>query len=277
MRRIALAVMGVGLVAGADEPKRDAGDDRGRLQGSWTMASVVLDGMAVPKEYARTGRLEVDGDRYAVTLGVTIASTFRLDATKEPRQIDFTFTDGPQKGQTVRGIYEIVGETYRLCRGLRPEVERPREFDSPPDSGLMLVVWKRAQPAGGDKKTAIREELARFEGSWRFDSVEAEGKPVPIESFKGIRLVLKGDHFTMAIPEATHEGSYAVDPTARPKTIDVTFTEGPEKGKTSYGIYELEGDTYKVCIGLTGKPRPTEFASKPGSGHVLEVLKREKP
>jgi uncharacterized protein (TIGR03067 family) len=68
-----------------------------------------------------------------------------------------------------------------------------------------------------------------------------------------------------------------VHPSAHPKTIDVTFTEGPEKGKSSYGIYELEGDTYRVCIGLTGKPRPTDFASTPGSGHVLEVLKREKP
>jgi uncharacterized protein (TIGR03067 family) len=277
MRRIALLAVGVGMLAGAGEPKRDAGDDRDRLQGSWTMASVVLDGMAVPTEYAKTGRLEVDEDRYAVTLGVTIASTFRLDEMQSPRQIDFTFTDGPQKGQTVRGIYEIDGDTYRLCRGLRPEIQRPGKFDSPPDSGLMLVVWKRAQPAGKDKETAIREELARFEGSWRFDSVELEGKAEAIEAFKGIRLVLKGDHFTMAIPNASHEGTYTVDPTARPKTIDVTFTDGPEKGKTSYGIYELEGDTYKVCIGLTGKPRPTEFASKPGSGHVLEVLKREKP
>jgi uncharacterized protein (TIGR03067 family) len=275
--RIALLALGVGLLAGADEPKRDAGDDRDRLQGSWTMVSVVIDGMAVPGEYARTGRLEVAGDRYAVTLGVTIASTFRLDSTKTPRQADFTFTDGPQKGQTVRGIYEIDGATYRLCRGLRPEVERPGQFDCPADSGRMLVVWKRAQQAGGDKEAAIREELARFEGSWQFDSMEAEGKAVPLESFKGIRLVLKGDRFTMTEPVATYGGTYTVDPIARPKTIDVTFTEGPEKGKTSYGIYELDGDTYKVCIGLVGKPRPTEFASKPGSGHVLEVLKREKP
>jgi uncharacterized protein (TIGR03067 family) len=141
----------------------------------------------------------------------------------------------------------------------------------------LLAGSDEPKQAGGDKETAIREELARFEGSWRFDTVEIEGKAVAIEPFKDIRLVLKGDHFAMVVPQASHEGSYTVDPTVRPKTIDVTFSDGPEKGKTSYGIYELEGDTYKVCIGLTGKPRPAEFASKPGSGHVLEVLKREKP
>jgi uncharacterized protein (TIGR03067 family) len=144
MGRFALLAVGVLLLTGADEPKQDAGDDQRRLQGSWMMASVVLDGMAVPAEYAKTGKLEVEGDRYSVTLGVTIASTFRIDSTKRPRQVDFTFTDGPQKGQTVRGIYEIDGETYRLCRGLRPEIERPGQFDSPPNSGLMLVVWKRS-------------------------------------------------------------------------------------------------------------------------------------
>jgi uncharacterized protein (TIGR03067 family) len=31
--------------------------------------------------------------------------------------------------------------------------------------------------------------------------------------------------------------------------IDVTFKEGPEKGKTRRGIYVLEGDTHKICFG----------------------------
>jgi len=42
-------------------------------------------------------------------------------------------------------------------------------------------------------------------------------------------------------------------------------------------IYELEGDTYKVCMALEGHPRPTEFVTRPGNGHVFEILKREKP
>jgi uncharacterized protein (TIGR03067 family) len=277
MRTIALLGVAVGLLTGADQPNKEPNDDRGRLQGTWTMVSVVLDGMAVPEEYAKNGRLEVEGECYRVTLGVSSTSTFRLDPTKSPKQVDFTFTDGPQQGQTLRGIYEIDSATYRLCRALRPDVERPGQFASPPDSGLMLVVWKRSQPNAAGKPAAIQAELGRFEGSWRFDSVESEGKAIPLDQFKNVHLVLKGDTFRMVVPEATFGGRYAIDPTAHPKTIDVTFTEGPEEGKSSYGIYELDGDTYKVCMGLTGKPRPTEFASKPGSGHVLEVLKREKP
>jgi hypothetical protein len=55
------------------------------------------------------------------------------------------------------------------------------------------------------------------------------------------------------------------------------FTQGPEKGNTSYGIYELAGDDWKLCLTIAGKKRPTEFAAKPKSGHGFEVLKREKP
>jgi hypothetical protein len=54
-------------------------------------------------------------------------------------------------------------------------------------------------------------------------------------------------------------------------------TEGPEKGNTSLGIYELQGDDLKLCLTITAKDRPTEFAAKPKSGHGFEVLKREKP
>jgi len=68
-----------------------------------------------------------------------------------------------------------------------------------------------------------------------------------------------------------------VDVAKKPKQLDITFTDGPDKGKTTLAIYELEDDTYKVCIDVGEKGRPTEFASKKGSGHVLQVLKREKP
>src|ERR1035438_4874 len=73
---------------------------------------------------------------------------------------------------------------------------------------------------------------------------------------------------------AQYEGTMVVDPTAAPKTFDVKFHKGPEKGKTSLGIYELHGKTWKICIGLTGVKRPTRFAAEPGTGHALETLMR---
>ena len=36
--------------------------------------------------------------------------------------------------------------------------------------------------------------------------------------------------------------SDVVDPTAEPKTIEISFTDGPQAGKVSKGIYEIEKD-----------------------------------
>ncbi len=51
-----------------------------------------------------------------------------------------------------------------------------------------------------------------------------------------------------------------------------------DQGKVKLqGIYEVNGDTYRYCIAPAGKDKPNEFSSKEGSGHILMVLKREKP
>jgi uncharacterized protein (TIGR03067 family) len=130
---------------------------------------------------------------------------------------------------------------------------------------------------GGDTSEDTKKELEKFRGTWKYVSMEADGMKVALEPLTGIKLVLDGDKFTQTDPQATYRGTFSVSVKTRPKTIDVIFTEGPEKGKIFKGIYELEGETYKACLAVPGRERPKEFASKPGSGHVLSVLKREKP
>jgi uncharacterized protein (TIGR03067 family) len=120
------------------------------------------------------------------------------------------------------------------------------------------------------------KEYARFDGIWKFASIHVAGKSLPAEAFKDSRLILRGNRWTLKEADSSTGGTYKVDVSRKPRHIDVTFTEGPEKGKTMLGIYELDGDTYRVCFALGGKDRPTAFASKPGSQQILEVLKRQK-
>jgi hypothetical protein len=42
------------------------------------------------------------------------------------------------------------------------------------------------------------------------------------------------------------------------------------------GIYELDGDTWKICLGLAGMSRSTDFVTTPGSKHPLETLRRRR-
>ena len=66
-------------------------------------------------------------------------------------------------------------------------------------------------------------------------------------------------------------GTYVIEPAKSPKTIDITMKEG-DKG-TAHGIYELKGDTLKICVARPNTERPTEFTEK---GTVFITFKRKK-
>jgi uncharacterized protein (TIGR03067 family) len=137
--------------------------------------------------------------------------------------------------------------------------------------GVVALALVAAQDNDETKK-----EIERFQGTWKFESIEIGGAKMDVKLFKDSRLTIKGDKFSQAEGKQTTHGTFKVDVTKKPKTLDVTFTDGPEKGKTMQGIYELDGDTYKACFDLAGKERPTKFESKKGTMVVVEVLKREK-
>lgn len=144
-------------------------------------------------------------------------------------------------------------------------------------SFLALVVLLAASSfLTADDKDAAKKELAKFQGTWIFESIEVEGEKVPPEGLKGSKLTIKDDTFTVTGADGLFKGTFKIDPTKKLKEIDVTFTDGPEKGKTMVGIYELDDETYKPCFKMEGKDRPTEFTGKKGSGQGLEVLKKEK-
>ena len=71
-------------------------------------------------------------------------------------------------------------------------------------------------------------------------------------------------------------GTIKIDVTKKPKEIEVMDEFGTKNAKTLLGIYELDGDDFKLCLTITAKDRPTEFGTKAKSGLGLEVLKREK-
>ena len=58
-------------------------------------------------------------------------------------------------------------------------------------SWLLLVVGLLIGPQ--DHPDASAEELARFEGVWRFAAVEVEGKKQPEAPFSTNRIIIQGD------------------------------------------------------------------------------------
>ncbi len=104
-----------------------------------------------------------------------------------------------------------------------------------------------------DDKTDREKELRKFHGVWTIESVEAGGKKAPAEDLKGMTVTFAGNTYTVKKgDEVIQVGTQKLDPSRSPKTIDVTVTEGLRKGAVMLGIYEIDGDTLKVCFDEAG-------------------------
>ena len=132
--------------------------------------------------------------------------------------------------------------------------------------------------AGDAKEEAVMKDLEALKGTWTVTSAERDGTKLSDEQIKGVTFTFDGAGRAVVKrgDQILFEGTIKLDPTKKPKAEDATQTsEGENKGKTFLSIYEIDGDTLKICTAEPGKDRPAEFSSKPGSGHFLRVFKRE--
>jgi uncharacterized protein (TIGR03067 family) len=143
--------------------------------------------------------------------------------------------------------------------------------------GTLVFTASGGTGAWAEDKAAVEKELKKFHGTWTFESVEKGGKEIPAADFKGMTITFDGDKGTVKKgDEVIQASTHKLDPSKSPKTVDVTVTEGPNKGAVMLGIYEIDGDYLKACFDPKGKKRPTEFKSAPGSENFVNVHKRIK-
>ena len=122
-----------------------------------------------------------------------------------------------------------------------------------------------------EKKT----DSDRIQGSWKIIKVEVEGKPPPAEFVEKGKFVFNGNKVSIYQGDTMmEEATFALDSAKKPPTIDLTATAALGKGKITYGIYRIEGDTLTLCI---GDKRPSEFKAQAEVG-VLQMkrVKAEK-
>lgn len=133
---------------------------------------------------------------------------------------------------------------------------------------LMLAPFARADDVPDAKA---------MQGTWIPATAEIRGQMFPEEVRKSIKLVIDADKYTVTVGDQADKGTTKIDPTKSPKTLDIAGTEGPNKGKTILAIYELKGDTLRICYDLGGKDRPTEFKTEADKPLFLVTYQREKP
>lgn len=142
--------------------------------------------------------------------------------------------------------------------------------------GSILVGACALASVAADKKPAP-EDAARMQGTWKPVTAELAGKPFPDAVLKAMTLVIADGRYTVTVGQQPDEGELKLDPARSPRTMDITGKKGPNQGKTFLCIYELKGDTLRICYDLGGQARPTEFKTRPGTQLFLAEYKRQKP
>ncbi len=124
------------------------------------------------------------------------------------------------------------------------------------------------------EKAKVKDEDAIL-GTWKvetFDLGGAAGGPPPGEITK-LRLTFKDGKVAASRGDGMQdEIDYKLDATTTPKSLDMI-----EKTSTMLGIYELDGDTLKICVSEGGQKgvRPTEMKTD-GKNIAVITLKRVK-
>ncbi|MFY7874654.1 MAG: protein kinase domain-containing protein, partial [Pirellula sp.] len=265
-----------------DESSRSGGiavpsalSDDFNIQGTWQVVFSEEEGISPPPEALRGIRFLITKDKVITELGGRkLESTYTLDASTSPKSIDLT-----SNGRTELGIYDLQGDTLRLCHSESTNL-RPTAFDSQPNSVNDLVItMKRIRPEPMNEKTEPKPKDNRptdskaIEGTWSVVMAVDSGRTTPPEALQDIRFVITKDKLIMESKGRKQESTYKLNPSTWPKSIDLT-----EDGHTKPGIYDLQGDTLRICTSETTDIRPSTFISQPDSVNDLVItMKRISP
>jgi RNA polymerase sigma factor (sigma-70 family) len=140
------------------QPKQQpAKTDQERIIGVWYV---------VNDEGKRTGEEWWIGKDSILTnpnyYGYLIPRYYRLDAVKDPKQIDIGNKDNIG---TIKGIYVLDGDELRLCLGARGQ-GRPQAFPEKPGPGEVLILQRATSGASPSKSKAEqpRQNRSRTHG-----------------------------------------------------------------------------------------------------------------
>jgi uncharacterized protein (TIGR03067 family) len=77
------------------------------------------------------------------------------------------------------------------------------------------------------------------------DHTRLQGRWKSIAGQRAAEFVIDGDQYLLRFGNGdTYEGSFCIYPTQRPRAMDMTIQEGPERnrGKTALAIYQIDSD-----------------------------------
>lgn len=130
------------LAAREDDVKKELE----KYTGSWTAVSVEHDGKKLSEDDVKTVKLTVKGEKYTYRIrDQVIEGTHTVSPGKKPKQIDAVRSKGPDAGKSLKGIYELDDDTFKVCFAPVGK-DRPADFETKEGDGRRLMTFKRQKP-----------------------------------------------------------------------------------------------------------------------------------
>jgi uncharacterized protein (TIGR03067 family) len=268
--------------------------DLDKLQGTWTVAALEVYGEPVPAKAYPKARIVIEGDRFtSLDMGLAYEGTMVVDQTRKPKAFDIVIAGGHAAGTRNLGIYKLQGDRWTICLATRG-TERPTTFATSPGTGFALESLVRGGTARSpakskrsskaDRRAAISAASADIgptgpatdlEGEWAMVGAVFNGVPMADDMVRWCNRVTRGNITTvLAGPQTMLRATFTLDDATTPRGVDYMNLDGPNARQPQSGIVELSGDVLKICMSPPGKPRPTEFSSKPGDGRSYTTWRR---
>ena len=142
-------------------------------------------------------------------------------------------------------------------------------------AGAVAATPLLAQGAGQAKPAApaLSKTLAAVQGTWIF--TQMDGQDVA-GSGQEIAVTITDNKYVQTINgQVVERGTFKLDDTKKPWTIDLSIVEGNDAGKTQVGIVQLTGNTMVGKLADSGvTTRPTDFAQSEGA-FVFTAVKKQ--
>lgn len=245
--------------------------DQERIVGAWVIVNEDSNRKGEPWSINKDKLIMHTNYKYYNYLGFWIdppAFVYRLDAGKTPKQIDIGVAKDSVR---IKGIYVLDGDELRLCLA-QPDKDRPAAFPAKPARGEVLILHREKADAERPKakeEQPAKSDLERMIGDWVIANADSKYKTDMSWTITADRI-----HRHSNIAGFQPQWYHRIDASKDPKQIDIAWQlNGPT---TIKGIYALDGDELRLCLGDAGKDRPAAFPEKPKPGD-LTILKRAKP
>lgn len=140
---------------------------------------------------------------------------------------------------------------------------------------LAAAAGRADEPA---KAPTAAEELQRFQGTWRVESWEEGGKPLPAAELKKRSAFFGANAFIFKSDgKVLQAGTLQLEPSKSPRTFTAIVKAPAREESVLLGVYELGPDSLTLCYDPKGQTRPASAKPDPKEGMTVAVLRRPRP